>query len=421
MRPGCRRPPTRSASRSRRSTCPTPRPPLARGSPRSESALPPPAGRTVEPDAERSRAVAGARRRLPRHVRGPRRSDAPTAARSPTTERRRERRHDARGPPARHRATCGSTMLDVPEPAAGELLVRIEACGVCPTDARKYLIGVNDGTYPLNPGHEWVGRVEAVGAGGRGWAVGERVYGDTYAGYAESRRSPCEPGPWSCGPTRLPDDVPVERAVFVEPLADCLHAVHRPGAGAGRATACVVVGAGPMGLQMSPSRPGPAPRAGGGGAAGRAARAAARLRRRRRSRRPTGWVDACARRGRRRGDRRAPETRISSRPRSRRAATGGRVVLFAGFGDRPVVTVDLNDASTTARSPSSAASGSARRRTSGASATTTPRGCSARASCRLERLVTARCSFDGLEAALIGALGVPRAQDRVRRCPEASA
>jgi L-iditol 2-dehydrogenase len=49
--------------------------------------------------------------------------------------------------------------LPVPEPRPGEVLVRIEACGVCPTDARKFAIGVADGGYPLNPGHEWTGHV----------------------------------------------------------------------------------------------------------------------------------------------------------------------------------------------------------------------------------------------------------------------
>jgi L-iditol 2-dehydrogenase len=135
-----------------------------------------------------------------------------------------------------------------PDPGPGELLVAVEGCGVCPTDVRKWLIGVDD-EYPFNPGHEWVGRIEAVGGGVSGWAPGERVYGDTYGGYAELALLPVEPGPWSHGPLSLPDDLPLERAVFVEPLADCLHAVHdqaliAPGA------RVVVVGGGQMGLQL---------------------------------------------------------------------------------------------------------------------------------------------------------------------------
>ncbi|HET9312040.1 MAG TPA: alcohol dehydrogenase catalytic domain-containing protein, partial [Actinomycetota bacterium] len=96
-------------------------------------------------------------------------------------------------------------ILEVPEAAPGELLVRIEANGVCATDARKYRVGVNDGRYPFNPGHEWVGHVEAVGDGVVDWEPGHRLYGDTYGGYAELTTIAVEPSGWSCGPTRLPD------------------------------------------------------------------------------------------------------------------------------------------------------------------------------------------------------------------------
>ena len=74
--------------------------------------------------------------------------------------------------------------LPIPQPGPRELLVRVEACGICPTDVRKYAIGVAT-AIPLNPGHEWVGVVEAVGAGVTAGAPAQRVYGDTYAGYAE--------------------------------------------------------------------------------------------------------------------------------------------------------------------------------------------------------------------------------------------
>src|SRR3954447_17778364 len=89
--------------------------------------------------------------------------------------------------------------LPIPEPGPGEVLVRIEACGVCPTDARKFAIGVNDGDYPLNPGHEWTGHVEARGRGVDGLEVGTRVYGDTYAGYGEFATIATAPSGWSHG------------------------------------------------------------------------------------------------------------------------------------------------------------------------------------------------------------------------------
>jgi propanol-preferring alcohol dehydrogenase len=66
--------------------------------------------------------------------------------------------------------------LDVPEPMAGQVLVKIEASGVCHTD-----IHAAHGDWPvppkmpLIPGHEGVGRIEAVGDGVEYLSVGDRV------------------------------------------------------------------------------------------------------------------------------------------------------------------------------------------------------------------------------------------------------
>ena len=139
--------------------------------------------------------------------------------------------------------------LPLPEPSPSELLVRVEACGVCPTDVRKFLIGTDQSAYPLNPGHEWVGRVVEVGGDVRGWRAGDRVYGDTYAGYAEYAVLDTRGSRWSHGPLRLDDAMHTDRAVFIEPLADCIHAV-RHQAHVGEGDHVVVVGAGQMGLQL---------------------------------------------------------------------------------------------------------------------------------------------------------------------------
>ena len=136
-----------------------------------------------------------------------------------------------------------------PTPAPGELLVKIEANGVCATDSRKYEIGVNDGHYPFNPGHEWLGRVAAVGAEVTGWREGDRVYGDTYGGYADYAVIPAAAMAWSRGPLRLPESLAPERAIFVEPLADCIHAV-RDQARLEPGQRLVVVAAGVMGLKI---------------------------------------------------------------------------------------------------------------------------------------------------------------------------
>jgi len=62
-----------------------------------------------------------------------------------------------------------------PEPSAGEIVVRVAACGVCRTD-----LHVVDGELlrpklPVIPGHEIVGRIEAVGSGVDSRRVGMRV------------------------------------------------------------------------------------------------------------------------------------------------------------------------------------------------------------------------------------------------------
>jgi propanol-preferring alcohol dehydrogenase len=62
-----------------------------------------------------------------------------------------------------------------PAPGPGEVLVRVAACGVCPTDLHvvdRELPAVPDG---IVPGHEIVGRVEALSPGVAGLAPGARV------------------------------------------------------------------------------------------------------------------------------------------------------------------------------------------------------------------------------------------------------
>ncbi len=64
---------------------------------------------------------------------------------------------------------------DIPEPGAGEMRVRIEACGVCHSDSVT-VEGLFPGIqYPRIPGHEVIGIIEAVGPEVHGWKVGERA------------------------------------------------------------------------------------------------------------------------------------------------------------------------------------------------------------------------------------------------------
>jgi alcohol dehydrogenase/propanol-preferring alcohol dehydrogenase len=64
---------------------------------------------------------------------------------------------------------------DVPEPGFGEALVRVHACGVCHSDVLAKEGGYPGVTYPVVPGHEIAGVIEALGDGVHGWEVGERV------------------------------------------------------------------------------------------------------------------------------------------------------------------------------------------------------------------------------------------------------
>ena len=65
--------------------------------------------------------------------------------------------------------------VPVPEPAPGEVLVKVRACGVCRTDLHVVEGELPDPKLPLVPGHQIVGTVERVGEGVEAPAVGERV------------------------------------------------------------------------------------------------------------------------------------------------------------------------------------------------------------------------------------------------------
>src|ERR1700750_2363055 len=63
----------------------------------------------------------------------------------------------------------------VAEPGAGQVRILVEACGICHTDAAT-VMGIYPGlTLPRVPGHEVVGRIDAVGSGVTRWKVGQRV------------------------------------------------------------------------------------------------------------------------------------------------------------------------------------------------------------------------------------------------------
>jgi alcohol dehydrogenase, propanol-preferring len=60
-------------------------------------------------------------------------------------------------------------------PGPNEVRIRVEACGVCHSDSAT-VEGLLPGlTFPRVPGHEVVGRIDALGSAVQGWAVGQRV------------------------------------------------------------------------------------------------------------------------------------------------------------------------------------------------------------------------------------------------------
>jgi propanol-preferring alcohol dehydrogenase len=75
--------------------------------------------------------------------------------------------------------------LPDPRPGAGEVLIRVGACGVCRTDLHVVDGELSEPKLPLVPGHQIVGRVEEAGEGAERFAAGDRV-GVPWLG-------------WSCG------------------------------------------------------------------------------------------------------------------------------------------------------------------------------------------------------------------------------
>jgi propanol-preferring alcohol dehydrogenase len=63
----------------------------------------------------------------------------------------------------------------LPEPGPGELRLRVEACGVCRTDLHVVEGDLAPQRPSVVPGHEVVGRVEALGPGARGFREGDRA------------------------------------------------------------------------------------------------------------------------------------------------------------------------------------------------------------------------------------------------------
>jgi L-iditol 2-dehydrogenase len=137
--------------------------------------------------------------------------------------------------------------LDDPIPEAREVVVDVLASGVCTSDRTPWR-ELASAEKPIRLGHELVGRVSAVGAGGSAWRVGDVVTGLGGNGFATKAIMDAD----SILP--VPAGFPVEH-VIGEPLADLEEALSRTPVTRGSRVA--IVGLGFMGLgllQLTKSR-----------------------------------------------------------------------------------------------------------------------------------------------------------------------
>jgi alcohol dehydrogenase len=166
---------------------------------------------------------------------------------------------------------------DIPAPGHDELRIRVQACGVCHSDALTVEGAMMPIQYPRIPGHEVIGLVDAIGAGVRGWSVGARAgvgwFGGSCGYCSRCRRDSafaCENVHESTGVTRdggyathmvahvsavahVPDDLDaVEAAPLLCAGVTTFNALRHAGAGPGDIVAVLGVGGlGHLGLQFA--------------------------------------------------------------------------------------------------------------------------------------------------------------------------
>jgi L-iditol 2-dehydrogenase len=168
-------------------------------------------------------------------------------------------------------------QVPVPGVAAGEVLIKVAACGICGTDIKKIFQRYVEPPQIL--GHELAGTVVAVGPGVTKWKPGDRVmsFHHTPCGtcfYCENRLfSQCaqykttgltagftpngggfgeyvKAMPWVAerGIVAVPDNVSFEEATFIEPINTIVKAVQKARVKKGETV--LILGCGPIGLQL---------------------------------------------------------------------------------------------------------------------------------------------------------------------------
>lgn len=84
-------------------------------------------------------------------------------------------------------------VLPRPTPGPGQMLIRVEACGVCRTDLHVADGDLTQPKLPLIPGHEIVGRIAGLGTETVGFSIGQRV-GVPWLGHACGHCQYCDAG-----------------------------------------------------------------------------------------------------------------------------------------------------------------------------------------------------------------------------------
>lgn len=167
--------------------------------------------------------------------------------------------------------------VPVPEIGAGELLLRVKACGVCGTDLKKIHYGLVP--PPRIFGHETVGEIVRIGEGVTEWKPGQRVVINHHVPCLREDCFYCKRKAFSQCPTYkktgttagfepagggfaeyarvmdwcvergtvlIPDEISDEEATFVEPLNTCLKGIEL--AHLQKEDTVVILGQGPIGL-----------------------------------------------------------------------------------------------------------------------------------------------------------------------------
>lgn len=172
---------------------------------------------------------------------------------------------------------------DTPRAGEGEMILKVEACGICAGDVKafggapSFWGGDGNPPYikaPMIPGHEFVGRIVEIGKNVKGnWKLGDRICPEQIVPCGECMF--CKTGRhWMCEKHDLygfqnnvnggmaeyvritkeslnyfvPGDMPIEKALLIEPYGCAFHCVQR--ANIQNTDTVVLSGAGTLGLGM---------------------------------------------------------------------------------------------------------------------------------------------------------------------------